>query len=117
MPSMGLRRFLDHGSLVRLAAAVSVLLDRRTRHRTIRAEHAAVPGDGLKTGPAALAVVKELACVDRHRFDGLMAAVGASEDGCQKPLATTWIPIRMIRLAKSGRFPAALAATSWFTQW
>ncbi len=56
------------------ARALAVLLHRRARDRAIRAEHAAVASERLKPGPAALAVVEELAGVGRHGLGGLVLA-------------------------------------------
>jgi hypothetical protein len=52
-------------------------LHRWARHRAVGAENAAVARLGLETLAAALAIVEELASVSRHRFHGLMIAVGA----------------------------------------
>jgi non-ribosomal peptide synthetase component F len=66
--------FPDHA----LAASLT-LLYRRTRNRAVRAKHAAIACEGLKSLPAAFAVVKELAGVGRHGLNGLMTAVRASK--------------------------------------
>src|SRR6266850_7032847 len=60
-------------------AASLTLLYRRTRNRAVRAKHAAIACEGLKSLPAAFAVVKELAGVSRHGLNGLMTAVRASK--------------------------------------
>lgn len=65
------------------AAAASVCLDRRARHVTVRAEHAAVAGAWLQALPAALAVIKELAGIRRHRFGGPVTAERAGQGGLQ----------------------------------
>ena len=62
-------------------AATHVGLYRRARHRSVRAEHAAIAGKGLEPFAAPFAVVEELAGIGRHRLDGLMAAFRASQDG------------------------------------
>jgi hypothetical protein len=53
----------------------------RARHRSVRAKHAAIAGKGLEPFAAPFAVIEELACISRHRLDGLMAAFRASQDG------------------------------------
>jgi hypothetical protein len=67
----GMEDAADRGGLA-TARALAVLLDRRARHRTVRAEHAAIASKGLKPGATALAVIKELAGVCRHGFDSLV---------------------------------------------
>src|SRR5216684_1023502 len=62
-------------------AATQVALYGRTRHRAVRAEHAAIACEGLEPFATALAVIEELAGIGRHRFDSLIAAFGASECG------------------------------------
>jgi hypothetical protein len=62
-------------------AAAHVGLYRRARHRSVRAKHAAIAGKGFEPFAAPFAVVEELACISRHRLDGLMAAFRASQDG------------------------------------
>jgi hypothetical protein len=70
------------GGLVNgLHAAAHVGLYRRARHRSVRAKHAAIAGEGFEPFAAPFAVVEELACISRHRLDGLMAAFRASQDG------------------------------------
>lgn len=55
-------------------AAFAVLLDRRTWHRAVGAKHAAITRLGFEPGAAAVAVIKELAGIGRHRFGGLVVA-------------------------------------------
>jgi len=62
-------------------AAAHVGLCRRAGHRSVRAKHAAIAGKGFEPFAAPFAVVEELACISRHRLDGLMAAFRASQDG------------------------------------
>ena len=62
-------------------AATQVGLDRRARHRAVRAEHAAIARERLEPFATALAVIEELARIGRHRLDSLIAAFGASECG------------------------------------
>ena len=61
------------------AAIVTALL-RRTAHRTIRAEHAAVTGLRLQQASAARALVEVQARVDRHDFRTGMVTLRARED-------------------------------------
>src|SRR5262249_46714305 len=56
-------------------------LDRRTRHLTVQAEHAAIPQLRPEAFPAILAVIKELAGVLPHSLYRLMPTPGASDDG------------------------------------
>jgi hypothetical protein len=72
-------------------------LHRRTRHSSIRAEHAAIAFQGLQAFSAALAVVEELAGVGRHDLGGLMTALGAG-DRRIKPHATKLGTLPAIRL-------------------
>jgi hypothetical protein len=65
-------------SIARRAAAV-IALDRRTRDRAIGAKYATIASERLKPGPAALAVIEELAGIGRHRLDGPMAAFRAGD--------------------------------------
>lgn len=67
------------GSRGRLRTALAPGLDRRTRHRTVRAEHTTVAGLWLQPRRTGLAVIEELAGVRRHCFDGPVAAVGARD--------------------------------------
>src|SRR6266849_7916958 len=62
-------------------AATQVALYGRTRHRAVRAEHAAIACEGLEPFATALAVIEELAGIGRHRLDDLMAALRASQGG------------------------------------
>ena len=57
------------------------MLNRRARHRAIRAEHAAIARKGFKPLAAAFAVVEELAGVGRHRVRRLIAAPRAGDYG------------------------------------
>ena len=54
-------------------------LNWRTLHRAVRTEHATMAGHGLKTNAAAGTIPKEQACIGRHNFTGLFAAMRASE--------------------------------------
>jgi hypothetical protein len=56
-------------------------LDRRARHRAVRAKYATVTRLRFQARAAAPAVVEELAGVRRHLLGGTVAAAGASEDG------------------------------------
>jgi hypothetical protein len=58
-------------------AASFVLLHRRTGNRAVRAKHAAIACERLKSLAAALAVIEELAGVGGHGLDRLMAALRA----------------------------------------
>jgi hypothetical protein len=60
-----------------------IILDWGTRHRTVRAENAAVPGKWLKPLSAAFTVIEKLACISRHRFQGLMSAFRTGQDGLE----------------------------------
>ena len=62
-------------------AATHVCLYRRAGHRSVRAKHIAIAREGLEPFAAPFAVVEELACISRHRLDGLTAAFRASQDG------------------------------------
>ena len=62
-------------------AATQVGLDRRARHRAVRAEHAAIARERLEPFATALAVIEELAGIGRHRLDSPIAAFGACECG------------------------------------
>lgn len=55
-------------------------LNRRTRHRSVRAKYAAVARLGLEPFVAALAIIKELAGVRRHLFGRLMPACGTGDE-------------------------------------
>jgi hypothetical protein len=72
--------FMRHLSWLSRTARL-ILLNRRARHRAIRAEHAAIARKGFKPLAAALAVVEELAGVGRHRFGRLIAAPRAGDCG------------------------------------
>jgi hypothetical protein len=62
-----------------LRAALPRLLDRRTWHVGIGAEHAAIARERPQDVATVLAVVEVLARVRRHRLHGNAAAFGASE--------------------------------------
>src|SRR5712692_10881369 len=62
-------------------AATQVALYGRTRHRAVRAEHAAIACEGLEPFATALAIIEELAGIGRHRLDDLIAAFRASQGG------------------------------------
>ncbi len=65
---------------VRLTArSLAVLLDRRTRHRSVRTEHAAIAGLRLEFLAAPLADIEELARIERHGLGGLKAAFRARQ--------------------------------------
>ncbi len=66
---------------MRLGATRALFLNRWTRHRPIRAEHAAVTGFGLEATAAPRAVIEELAGVGGHRLGGLMPASRARDCG------------------------------------
>ena len=63
-----------------LPAALAVLLDRRTRHRAVGAEHTAVPRLGLESGSTPGAIIEELAGVGRHGLGGLVPTGWTSQD-------------------------------------
>jgi hypothetical protein len=63
--------------------AFAVFLDRRTRHRAVRAEYAAIAGKRLQPLAAALADVEELAGVRWHLLKGSMVALRAGEYGLE----------------------------------
>src|SRR5665811_2032515 len=56
-----------------------ILLDRWTRHRSVRTEHAAIAELRLKPFATALAVIEELAGIGRHSLHRLMTAVRACD--------------------------------------
>ena len=62
-------------------ATLAALLNRWTRDRAVGAKDAAIAGFGLEPSAAALAVIKELASIRRHRFNGYVAAGRASDSG------------------------------------
>jgi hypothetical protein len=64
-------------------AAAALLLDRWARHRTVRAEDAAVARLGFKQCLTACALVKILARVRRHDFLARVPAIRAGEHGFQ----------------------------------
>src|SRR4051812_45512130 len=66
---------------MRLGATRALLLNRWTRHRPIRAEHAAVTIFRLEATAAPRAVIEELAGVGGHRLGGLMPASRARDGG------------------------------------
>ena len=65
----------------RIDSREACFLYRGTRHRPVRAEHAAMTWLWLENDPTALAVVKEPARIGWHRFSFLMPALGTSEQG------------------------------------
>src|SRR5437588_6490652 len=66
-----------------LHAAGRAHLDGWTRHGSVAAEHTAVAGLRFQPRLAARAIVKEDACISRHRFPRLMAAIWTGDGGCQ----------------------------------
>lgn len=62
-----------------LAATSSTDLDRRARHRAVRAVHAAIAWFGFQHGVAGFAFVKPLAGVGRHDFGFAVAALRTSQ--------------------------------------
>src|SRR5262245_46931276 len=67
----------------RSGAAGTLILNRRTRHRAIRAEHAALTFDRLHAVAAVLAIVDVTAGVRRHGLKCLVATGRTSNDGKQ----------------------------------
>src|SRR5262245_65866416 len=63
-----------------LRAALS-RLNRRTRHRAVRAEYAAIAWHRLEAFATTLAVIKESAGVLRHSLKLLVAALGTCDYG------------------------------------
>jgi hypothetical protein len=55
------------------------LLNWRTGDRAIGTEHATIALSGLQPSTTTLAVIEELASIGRHRFDGLVVALGAGQ--------------------------------------
>jgi hypothetical protein len=68
-------RVVGWSGIETLLAALSVLLDRRARHRAVRTEHATVVCERLEPRSAALAVIEKLASVGWHRLGRLMTAI------------------------------------------
>lgn len=66
------------------AATRSLLLNRRTWHRAVRTEYAAIPCPGFEALAAPLAVIEKLARVDRHLFARLVTARRTGDRRCQK---------------------------------
>jgi hypothetical protein len=66
----------------RLRAAIPCL-DRRARHRAVRAKHATVARLRLKPLVAPFAVIEKLASVGRHRFDRPMPTLGTGNGRIQ----------------------------------
>src|SRR5437763_13546379 len=64
-----------------ISVQTSIRLNRRTRHRRIRAEHAAIPRLRPEAFPATFAVINDLAGVPRHSLDRLMPALRAGDGG------------------------------------
>ena len=71
-----------------------MLLNRRTGHRAIRTEHAAIARFWLQQHMAALAFVVLLTGVGGHGFGLDAAAVGAGQRGLQDGLGTHAIDCR-----------------------
>jgi len=70
---------LSRTRLLMTTYAFAILLDWRTRHRTVRTKNTAVARKRLDPFAAAFAVVKELAGVGRHRLGSLMIALRTGE--------------------------------------
>src|SRR5262245_18560154 len=70
-------------AIVGSSAAGSLILDRRTRHVAVCAEHATITAPWSQHLTAALARVKSDACVCWHGFQRLMPARGASDGRMQ----------------------------------
>src|SRR3546814_14869156 len=66
-----------------LSATGRLLLDRRTRHRAVRAEHATIAVLGPQYRAAAWTLVEKLTGRRRHHLGGLMPALGASHHALQ----------------------------------
>jgi len=67
----------------RPSLAGALCLDRRTRHRTVRAEHAAIARFWPQRRAAAAALVKELAGVGRHGFRLGCSTMRTGDDGLE----------------------------------
>jgi hypothetical protein len=63
--------------------AFAVFLHRRTRHRAVRAEYAAIASERLQRLATALADIEELAGIGRHLLDGSVVASRAGECGLE----------------------------------
>lgn len=74
-----------------------VFLDRRTGHRAVGTEHAAIAGFGLQQDVAALAFVEPLAGVGGHGLGLDVAALGAGQGGLQDGLGTHAVDYRKSR--------------------
>jgi hypothetical protein len=70
--------FRDHA-----LAAAAARLDRRATNATVGTEHATVAELRFQPGAAALAIVEELAGIDRHALGFPMAAAGTGQLGFQ----------------------------------
>jgi hypothetical protein len=73
-----------------LAAARPFKLNRWTRHRPERAEHAAIALFGTQHFAATRAFIEELAGVCRHRFSPLMTAMRAGQCALKIGFACHW---------------------------
>jgi hypothetical protein len=62
-----------------LCGSTAAGLHRRTRHRTVRAEHAAIAFQWLEAFAAGLAVIEELAGIGGHCLGSLMATLRAGD--------------------------------------
>ena len=69
------------------APRLAVCLHRRTGHRAVRTEHAAIARLGPQESVAGLALIEPLAGVRRHAFGFAVPAVRTSEDGVQNHIA------------------------------
>jgi hypothetical protein len=63
-----------------MRTATPLQLDRRARHGTKRAEHAAIAGFWTQHGVTRSAFVKELASIGRHRFFFNLATVWTGDN-------------------------------------
>jgi hypothetical protein len=75
---------LGSGQEARLLAAPALQLYRRTFHRAVRAEDAAISHPGAHQSMALDALVEEPARVDRHLFQCRVATVGTSQHRFQR---------------------------------
>ena len=74
---------IGRGHSLTATTALAVFLDRRTRHRAIRTEHATIARERFELLVATFADVEELARVNRHLLDGLMVALRTGQRGLQ----------------------------------
>lgn len=74
------------GNVARLVATATgtLLLNRRTGNRSVRAEHTTVTGLGPQQGSARHAVMEEDAGIRRHRLGRPVAALGAGQRAFQQ---------------------------------